>query len=185
MRNLTFLLCGARPEGNSELLARKAAESLPPTSVQHWVSLAEFPLPRFEDLRHAVGIYPPPQGNAKTLLEATLACTDLVFVTPLYWYSLPAQAKRYLEEWSAWMRVKTFEGQPFDFKARLHGKTMWAIAVSSGEEVEAQPLVQSLRLSAEYMSMRWGGHVLGNGSKPGEVLNDSRALEAASVLFER
>jgi hypothetical protein len=44
-------------------------------------------------------------------------------------------------------------------------------------------MLQSLRLSADYMHMRWDGHVLGNGSKPGDVLRDTAALEAARVLL--
>jgi hypothetical protein len=39
-------------------------------------------------------------------------------------------------------------------------------ATSSGEEPHlAQPLVDSLRFSADYMHMRWGGAVLGGGGE--------------------
>ncbi|MFX9740626.1 NAD(P)H-dependent oxidoreductase, partial [Acinetobacter baumannii] len=82
--------------------------------------------------------------------------------TPLYWYSLPATLKLYLDHWSAFLRVPGLE-----FKARMAGKAMAVLcATSSGDEPElAQPLVDSLRYSADYLQMRWLGHVLGDGTR--------------------
>jgi NAD(P)H-dependent FMN reductase len=185
MRKYLFLIASARKGGNSETLALHAAKGLPEDSSQAWLRLQDLSLPAFEDIRHSVGVYPEPVGHAKTLLEATLECTDLVFVAPVYWYSLPTSAKRYLDEWSAWMRVPEFHGQKLEFKARMKGKTIWAITAISGELEEAQPLLRTLELSAEYMQMRWGGFVLGSGSKPGDVLNDAAALEAATGMFSK
>ena len=62
-------------------------------------------LPPFVDLRHTVGTYPMPEGDLRTLLDATMVCTDLVLVTPVYWYSFPSSLKTYLDHWSAWLRV--------------------------------------------------------------------------------
>ena len=185
MRNVLFLIASARQDGNTEILARRAAEALPADATQTWLRLDDLSLPPFQDIRHSVGVYPEPIGHAKTLLEATLACTDLVFVAPLYWYSLPATAKRYLDEWSAWMRVPEFQGAKLEFKASMKDKAMWAVTASTGDLEEAAALFRTLELSAEYMHMRWGGFVLGNGSKPGDVLNDASALEAASGLFSK
>jgi hypothetical protein len=38
--------------------------------------------------------------------------------------------------------------------------------------------------SAAYMEMRFGGVLLGNGSKPGDVLNDTDALTRAKTFFD-
>ena len=39
------------------------------------------------DQRHdGDGIYPMPQGGIR-FVDTTMSATDLVFVTPLYWYS--------------------------------------------------------------------------------------------------
>ena len=70
-------------------------------------------LPAFLDLRHD-GDYPAPEGNAAELARATMAATDVVLVAPLYWYSLPAPAKLYLDHWSHWMRH-----EPLGFKAAM------------------------------------------------------------------
>ena len=37
--------------------------------------------------------------------------------------------------------------------------------------------------SAAYLGMRFGGVLLGNGSKPGDVLNDTEALARAKTFF--
>ena len=183
MRNFLFLIASARPDGNTEILAQRAAKHLPEGASQVWVRLNDLPLPPFVDIRHSLGAYPEPVGHARMLLEATLNATDLVFVAPVYWYSLPAPAKRYLDEWSAWMRVPELNGHTLEFRARMSDKTLWAISSSSGDPEEAEPLFATLRSSAHYLRARWGGSVLGNGSKPGDVLLDATALEAASRLF--
>jgi multimeric flavodoxin WrbA len=175
-RDFLFIVASARRDGNTETLARQAARSLPPATRQTWLRLLDLALPPFEDIRHSGdGTYPAPTGDLKTLFDATLAATDLVFVTPLYWYSVPARAKLYLDHWSAWMRVPGA-----DFKARMAGKTMWAITVTSDEDPRfAEPLVGTLRLSAEYMHMRWGGVLTGHGNRPDDIVRDATALSAA------
>jgi multimeric flavodoxin WrbA len=179
-RDFLFIVASARRDGNTEKLARQAARSLPPGTSQTWLRLLDFALPLFEDIRHSGdGIYPAPTGDLKTLFDATLAATDLVFVTPLYWYSVPAAAKLYLDHWSGWMRVPGA-----DFKARMAGKTMWAVTVTSDEDKRfAEPLIGTLKFSAEYMHMRWGGVLLGHGSRPDDIVRDATALAAAERFF--
>jgi NAD(P)H-dependent FMN reductase len=100
-RRFLFVLTSARRDGNSEALARIAAASLAPEVEQRWLSLLDLDLPPFEDIRHSGdGIYPQPDGPSRALLEATLWASDLVMVAPLYWYSIPARAKNYLDHWS-------------------------------------------------------------------------------------
>lgn len=179
-RTFLFLLASARQSGNTEALARSAAASLPEDVAQQWLRLSEFPLAPFEDLRHlSTGRYPAPEGNARVLSEATLAATDLVIAAPLYWYSMPASAKLYLDHWSAWMRVPGL-----DFKERMAGRTMWAIsALASEDRRKADPLLGTLRNCADYLGMRWGGTLLGNATAPGEVHADVEALASARSFF--
>ncbi|GGV77084.1 flavodoxin [Streptomyces massasporeus] len=180
-RRFLFVLGSARAEGNSELLARRAAEQLPADVEQEWIDLTEIPVPDFEDLRHDSDHVRPTEGNVARLLDATLAATDIVIVSPLYWYSVSAQTKRYLDYWSGWLRTPGL-----DFKATLAGRTLWGVtALAHTQEVVADPLVGTLHNSAAYMGMRFGGVLLGNGSKPGDVLTDDAALTRAKTFFEQ
>ncbi|MFC8096605.1 flavodoxin family protein [Streptomyces sp. NPDC057301] len=178
-RRFLFVLGSSRSDGNTELLARRAAEQLPESVEQQWIDLAAHPLPDFEDLRHDSDHVRPTQGNVALLLDATLAATDIVIASPLYWYSVSAPVKRYLDYWSGWLRTPGI-----DFKATMAGRTLWGVTALAHEEQEvADPLVGTLSNSAAYMRMRFGGVLLGNGSKPGDVLNDAEALSRAKTFF--
>ncbi|MFH9468206.1 flavodoxin family protein [Streptomyces clavifer] len=178
-RSYLFLLGSSRADGNTEALARLAAEQLPAGSQQRWLHLRDLPLPDFEDLRHADGGHPAPEGPAATLLEATLAATDVVIASPLYWYAVSTSTKRYLDHWSGWL-----EAPGIDFEQRMAGKTLWGVtALADDDPAVAEPLAGTLRASAQYLRMRWGGVLLGNGSKPGDVLSDSAAVSRAAAFF--
>ncbi|RFP66716.1 flavodoxin [Hymenobacter lapidiphilus] len=177
-RRFLFLLGSTRRNGNSELLARRAAGFLPAVTAQQWLFLPDYALPPFIDQRHDESYLAPTTGPEKTLLDATLAATDLVLVSPLYWYALSTPAKHYLDYWSAWLRTPNL-----DFRARMRGKTFWAVVAGSGPGAEAQPLQEGLQLTAAYMDMPWGGYLYGNGSRPGDVRQDVVAWQAAEGFF--
>ena len=180
-RRFLFVLGSSRSDGNTELLARRAAEQLPPDVEQQWIDLTERPLPDFEDLRHDTDHVRPTIGNTALLFDATLAATDIVIASPLYWYSVSAHVKRYLDHWAGWLRTPGVE-----FKATMAGRTLWGVTALAHEESEvADPLVGTLNNSAAYMGMRFGGVLLGNGSKPGDVLRDTEALARAKTFFEQ
>jgi len=179
-REFVFILGSARHGGNTEHLARYAARSLPDSIKQTWIHLLDQGLPLFEDIRHhETRTYSIASEGEKALLDATLAATDLVIASPVYWYSISAATKLYLDHWSGWMRL---EG--VDFKARMESKSLWAISALSDEDWSgAQPLIDTLRLSAEYMKMNWGGALLGYGNRPGDIMNDAASLERAEKFF--
>ncbi|WP_406373925.1 NAD(P)H-dependent oxidoreductase [Streptomyces sp. NBC_00647] len=179
-RKFLFLLGSSRTGGNTELLAREAAEQLPAGVEQRWLSLAEHPLPDFVDLRRDSDHVRPPAGSTPDLLlDATLAATDIVIASPLYWYSVSGLTKRYLDYWSGWLRTPGI-----DFKATMGGRTLWGVTALAHEEQEvADPLIGTLSNSAAYMKMRFGGVLLGNGSGRGDVLNDAEALARAKTFF--
>jgi putative NADPH-quinone reductase len=165
--------------GNTEHLARVAAQSLPAGTAAQWLRLSELAMPAFVDLRHSAGVYPAPEGDSLTLLNATLAATDLVCVAPVYWYSLPSPLKLYFDHWSAWLRVLGL-----DFKARMAARRMWVIT-TSGDREKAQPMIDSLRLCAQFMQMDFAGALWGRGGAPGAVQSDAQALAAATQFFAR
>src|ERR1051325_10968954 len=158
-RSFLFVLGSSRPDGNPELLAREASEQLPSDIEQTWISLARHPLPDFEDLRHDSDHIRPTEGSPALLLDATLAATDIVIASPLYWYSVSGQTKRYLDYWSGWLRTPGL-----DFKAAMAGRTLWGVAaLADSEPSVADPLIGTLNNSAAYLGMRFGGVLLGNG----------------------
>ncbi|MFE7778744.1 flavodoxin family protein [Streptomyces sp. NPDC057445] len=178
-RSFLFLLGSARADGNTELLARTAAEQLPDDTEQRWLNLAQLRLPDYHDARHAAGPWPLEESDEALLWEATLAATDVVIASPLYWYSVSSSTKRYLDYWSKWLSTPDPR-----FKEKMAGRTLWGVAaMAHREEVVAEPLVLTLHHTAAYMGMRFGGVLLGNGSRPGQVLTDERATAQAKTFF--
>jgi len=178
MSSFLFVLGSSRRDGNTEQLARHAARRLPADVEQRWLWLGDLPLPTFADTRHDDPL-PPPAGNEAALLEATLAATDVVIASPVYWYSVSSSTKTYLDYWSAWLRVPGLE-----FKRRMADKALWGVSVlAERDPAQADPLEGVLRRCAGYLGMRWAGLLLGNGSKPGDVAADTAALARAEDFF--
>ncbi|MFF5286617.1 flavodoxin family protein [Streptomyces sp. NPDC013171] len=178
-RSFLFVLGSSRADGNSEILARAAAAQLPADVPQRWVDLNELVLPDFQDGRHEDA--GRRAGETEELLrQATVEATDIVIVSPLYWYSLSAQTKRYLDYWSGWLNVPGS-----DFKERMAGGTLWGVTALAHEEHEvAEGLVTSLNHSAAYLRMRFGGVLTGTGSRPGRVRADEQAMLRAKTFFQ-
>lgn len=180
-RKLLFVLGSSRHGGNTETLAKIAADKLPSQIEKRWLRLTDFALSPFQDTRHteAKGIHPPTE-NERILLDETLWATDLVIASPLYWYSVSSATKLYLDYWTYWMRLPEI-----NFLSEMKGKTMWVICALSDEESEkmSKPLVEMLELTAEYMQMNSGGVLLGYGNRPGDVLNDKNSIERAEKFF--
>lgn len=177
-----FLVASTRDPGitgNTEWLARRAAQSLGPEVEQTWLSVPATPLPPFVDRRHTVGEYPMPEGDLRRLLDAMLAATDVVFVSPVYWYSIPAPLKAFIDHWSAFLRVPGL-----NFKTRMAAKSL-RLVTTSGDRPKAQPSIDSIRLCAEFMGMRWGGELWGKGGAPGAVANDEAACSAALSFLSK
>lgn len=176
-----FLIGSARPDGNAEQLARQAAREAA-NAEQRWLALRDHPLAPFEDRRHqALPVYAHPSGHELTLYDATLWADHLVFVAPLYWYSMPADLKRYLDHWSGWQRLP---GE--DFRARMARKQLSVVtSVSDADLGVAQPMVESFKLTAAHLKMTMGRVLIGRGNRPGDVMNDELALNAAKFFLRR
>lgn len=66
----------------------------------------------------------------------------------------------------------------------MAGRTLWGVtALADTEFSVADPLIGTLNNSAAYLGMRFGGVLLGNGSRRGDVLNDAEALARAKTFF--
>lgn len=174
-RRFLFVLGSSRRDGNTEQLARIAAEQVGDVP-QRWLWLGDVPLEEFRDIRWPVSEQPDPKGNEKLLLDATLEATDIVIASPTYWYSVSSTTKRYLDHWSNWERVP-------GFMDAMVGKRLWAITALAEEPEQAAPLLDMLRRGARYLKMTWSGALVGVGNRPGDVLSDTAALTEAKTFF--
>jgi len=66
----------------------------------------------------------------------------------------------------------------------MAGKSLWGICVLSEEDQRrADPLINMLANTADYLKMEFGGVLLGYGSRPGDVMSDAEALTRARTFF--
>lgn len=180
MSHYLFIVASTREPGhlgNTEWLARRAAASLPADAKQTWLHLAGRNLPQFVDQRHTVGTYPMPEGDLRELFDATLACTDLVLVAPVYWYSFPSTLKAYMDQWSAWMRIEGVGFKAAMAKKRLH------LITTCGDRPYAQPMIDSTKLVAAFLDMPLAGVLWGKGGPPDAVQGDAAAIAAAETFL--
>lgn len=181
MNKYLFLVASARPEGqagNSEKLAQAAASHLPKAINQKWINLAQMNIPDFVDQSHSKQTYSMPKGDLKTLLDATMDCTNLVLVTPVYWMSYPASLKKYLEHWSEWMRIPSVP-----FKEEMSKKHLHLIATSAIPG-SIKPLNDSTRLCAEFLNMTYSGVLEGLGGALESIYSDPEAMNSAEQFFQ-
>ncbi|MBL8310578.1 MAG: NAD(P)H-dependent oxidoreductase [Burkholderiales bacterium] len=181
-KHVLFLVGSARETGhlgNTEWLAAEAARALSANTAQTWLHLAALALPPFVDLRHTAGTWPMPESSSplRQVLDATMAATDVVLVSPVYWFAPPTAIKNYLDHWSAWMRIP---GLPF--KEAMAGKSLSAV-ITNGAREKAEPTIRSYEMCAQFLGMRWGGVLWGKGGAPGAVQSDAEAVAAAARFF--
>ena len=176
-RSFLFVLGSARPEGNTEILARKAAEQLPPDVEQRWLDLADHVAARLRGPAAATATTDGrPVGNdAAVLLDATLERDGhrhrvaAVLVLALgHRQALPRLLGRLAGDAGDRLQGDARGPHPVGRHRARHRE----------EVVVAEPLIGTLRNTAAFFPMRFGGVLLGNGSKPGDVLEDTEAWRA-------
>jgi len=95
----------------------------------------------------------------------------IIFGTPNYWNGPTGKMKLLIDR----MR-------PFVPSRKLKGKK-WVIVSPSGEGPNScRLLVEMLRLSCDYLGMKFAGKVLAKAYEKGEILKNQKALEKAYKL---
>lgn len=100
-------------------------------------------------------------------VEKILAYKNIIFASPVYWYSMSAIMKTFFDRLSDLLQIRKPLGR------RLRGKKMWVISSSSNSEVYPS-FFKAFELSAEYLGMEYGGNLWGwvNENKLPEELED-------------
>ena len=87
------------------------------------------------------------------LFKSLLTYNTLVFATPIYWYTMSAQLKTFLDRIS-----DALKGEKKEFGRQLRGKYLAVISCGSDDEIFdgfTMPFIES----AKYLGMNYIGHV--------------------------
>ncbi|EHL78540.1 flavodoxin family protein [Bacillus smithii] len=166
-----------RPNGNTEILTNRAIEGLEAERIY----LNEYDIRPIVDGRHADEGFPKVNDDYNKVLDRILPHDILIFATPVYWYSMSGTMKNFIDRWSQTLRDPEYP----DFKAKMAEKEAYVIAVGGDHPtLKALPLVQQFQHIFDFMGIAFKGYILGEGNKPGDILQDPKALSAADQLRE-
>ncbi|MYL30135.1 MULTISPECIES: flavodoxin family protein [Halobacillus] len=163
---------GSRQGGNTQMLTEKLVEGLEVTTFH----LETYTILPIMDGRHDEGGFLPVDDDYKALMEQVMSYDLLIFATPVYWYSMSAAMKLFIDRWSQTMRDSEYG----DFRERMAEKQAVVLAVGGDSPyMKALPLLQQFQHIFQFVHLPFSGYVLGQANKPGEILEDSQALFAA------
>lgn len=172
--SIAVLNGSGRPGGNTELLTNVVLDGLPHTELV----LREKRILPIVDQRHTEGGFQPVDDDYDSVVEAVLSHETLIFVSPVYWYGVSGLLKNFIDRWSQSLRDPRY-----NFKEAMSKKQAFVlVAGGDNPRIKALPLIQQLRYTFDFVGMPLSGYIIGQASKPGEILEDSRAITEAKWL---
>lgn len=167
----------SRENGNSEQLTELVIKDLPVTRFY----LRNYDIKPIRDKRHTEEGFPLVDDDYHKIITQVMEHDVLLFVTPLYWYGMSGDMKNFIDRWSHSLRDSRY-----DFRGAMKEKQAFVIIVG-GESVriKALPLVQQFQYIFDFMAMEFAGYLIGQGSKPGEVMKDVRGLADAEQFRQQ
>ncbi|MEI3614387.1 flavodoxin family protein [Pseudogracilibacillus sp. SO30301A] len=171
-----FALYGSsRKEGNSDLLADKVLYDIKHNKRY----LSDYNITPIDDKRHEPeGFLERVNDDYNELISEMLEHDVVIYVTPLYWYGMSGLMKNFIDRSTESMRIPER-----NFKERMKEIKHYVVIVGGDSPYEkGMPLVQQFAYIFDFMGTRLEGWIIGDGNKPGEVLDDEVAMENASKM---
>ncbi len=122
--------------------------------------------------------------DMKEIYKKILEADAIIHSVPVYFWSMTAQMKAYLDRWCAffdanWRWHKAYKNQ-------MKGKKLGVITVCGDPNVSiADPIVYSFKNTCEYTGLTWLGAVQTSATACGEIANDETALKEAFKLGQK
>lgn len=174
-----FVLNGSpRVESNTEMLINQVLEGIPHTTRY----LRDYTIVPIEDKRHEPdGFAVMPQDDYRQLIKEMLDHDIVIYATPVYWYGMSGIMKNFIDRWSESLR-----DPEIDFKARMSQIQSYVVTVGGDSPYQkALPLIQQFHHIVDFVGSPLKGYLIGEGNRPGDVLQDTRALAGAAALNQQ
>lgn len=166
-----------RVNGNTEFLTHQAVSKEKGTHIY----LRDYNVLPIIDQRHDESGFDIVEDDLKGLIDQMLSHDIIVFSTPIYWYSMSAPMKIFIDRWSQILRDPAY----VHFRGALSKKKAYLIAVGGDTpKIKGLPLVQQFNYICQFYKMPFADYVIGKASKPGEITEDTAALKAAATLIK-
>jgi multimeric flavodoxin WrbA len=108
----------------------------------------------------------------------------IIHSVPVYFWSMTAQMKAYLDRWCALFDAN-WNWQK-DYYPKMKGKRVGLITVCGDPNVHtADPVVHSFKSTVEMTKMHWLGAVMASASDKGDIIKDKTARKNAFELGKK
>lgn len=167
-----------REKGNSSLLAEKAAEGARAAGAE----VESFSLHRLDirpcdacDICQETGVCVL-KDDMQPLYSKMLAAQAILIASPVYWFTMTAQTKLFIDRWYA------LQGTPGNL---LRGKKFGIILTYGDSDVYTSGAINAIRTYEQmfhYIKAEIVGMVYGTADKEGDVLGQPELMEQAYKL---
>lgn len=173
--SIAVLYGGSRPNGNTETLTKIAIQGLDVEEIY----LKEYTIEPITDKRHAEEGFQEINDDYNLIIDRILTHDILIFSTPIYWYSMTGTMKIFVDRWSQTLRDSNYP----NFKKQMSQKNAYVIAVGGDNPyTKGLPMILQFQHILDFIGTRFEGYIIGEGNKPGDIIQDKKALSAAEQL---
>ncbi|TQR11651.1 flavodoxin family protein [Psychrobacillus soli] len=176
--SIAVLYGGNRPNGNTEALTKKVIQGL---TVEE-IYLKDYLIEPIVDKRHANEGFSEINDDYNSIIDRILQHDILIFSTPIYWYSMTGTMKNFIDRWSQTLRDSNYP----DFKNKMSQKRTYVVAVGGDNPyTKGLPMIQQFQHIFDFIGTNFDGYIIGEGNKPGEIIQDKVALFAVEQLRKK
>lgn len=172
---ITTIIGSSREDSNSEILADLVTKDI----KHNKIDLKNLSIQPIHDLRHADGGFQFVDDDYDTIINALLESDLIIFSTPIYWYTMSGIMKNMIDRLSHAIRDDRFP----QFKEQLKSVEAIVVAVGGDEpKIKGLPLIQQFKYTFDFLNMQFSSYIIGEGNKPGDILQDQQAVAQANLL---
>ncbi|TYP73394.1 flavodoxin family protein [Paenibacillus methanolicus] len=173
--SIAVIYGGTRAGGNTEQLAERALNGLEAERIY----LKDYDIRAIEDHRHSEEGFRDRGDDYNAIIDRALRHDILLFATPIYWYGMSGPIKNFVDRWSQTLRDADRPG----FREQMKAKTAYVIAVGGDQPLlKGLPLVLQFQHIFGFFGTTYGGYILGEGNRPGDIAQDREAMRKADLL---
>ncbi|MDW8563789.1 flavodoxin family protein [Staphylococcus shinii] len=119
------------------------------------------------------------QDDYSKVLKSVMGSDTIIFSTPLYWYSMSASLKLFIDRWTESLRGE----QRNNFKEAM-AKKKYIVMIVGGDNpiIKSKPLVEQFKYIFEFMNITDYTFLIGEGVAPSDVLKDGNVIKKVKSL---
>ncbi|MEB6269385.1 NAD(P)H-dependent oxidoreductase [Staphylococcus epidermidis] len=171
---ITCLFGSSRKDGNSMV----ALEYITNNIKYNFIYLYNSNIDKVQDNRHNE-MSDTHSDDYEEIINNVIKSDIIIFLTPLYWYSMSASMKLFIDRWTETLRNSEIK----DFKKNMSQKKYFIVIIGGDNpKVKSKPLVNQFKYIFEFMGINNYNFLIGEGVKPFDILDDKLFLNEINQL---